>query len=272
MKFYQKTWFVVLMLLLFFPVGLFLMWRYQKFNQIARIIITVIIALAAIPAFTGGSDETATDPALEETPAVEAEADTSEEDKAAAEEAAKKEAEEAKKKEEQEKALAEAQAAEEAKGKQPAGNYKVGTDIDAGTYLIVADGGMTYYQLAKDSTGELTSIITNDNIIGHAILTMNEGEYLTVSSGWFMPLDKVTDELKPKSGYYMEGMYRVGTDIPAGEYQIEPTSGMGYYEITNGTRGNLMDIVTNNNIESPTYVTISAGQILKMNGTQVKVK
>ena len=103
MKFYQKTWFVVLMLLVFFPVGLFLMWRYQKFNQIARIIITEIIALAAIPAFTGGSDETATDPALEETPAVEAEADTSEEDKAVAEAAAKKEAEEAKKKEEQEK-------------------------------------------------------------------------------------------------------------------------------------------------------------------------
>ena len=194
------------------------------------------------------------------------------EDKAAAEEAAKKEAEEAKKKEEQETALAEAQAAEEAKGKQPAGNYKVGTDIDAGTYLIVADGGMTYYQLAKDSTGELTSIITNDNIIGHAILTMNDGEYLTVSSGWFMPLDKVSDELKPKSGYYVEGMYRVGTDIPAGEYQIEPTSGMGYFEITKGTRGNLMDIVTNNNIESPTYVTISDGQILKMNGTQIKVK
>lgn len=270
MRFFERTWFVILTLIFFFPLGLFLMWKYEKFNKVARIIVTVIIGLAAFSTFTGESDNTATQPLVEEPTTTTA--DTSEEDKAAAEAAAKKEAEEAKKKEEQEKALAEAQAAEEAKGKQPAGNYKVGTDIDAGTYLIVADGGMTYYQLAKDSTGELTSIITNDNIIGHAILTMNEGEYLTVSSGWFMPLDKVTDELKPKSGYYMEGMYRVGTDIPAGEYQIEPTSGMGYYEITNGTRGNLMDIVTNNNIESPTYVTISAGQILKMNGTQVKVK
>ncbi|MFC4682890.1 hypothetical protein [Exiguobacterium sp. s149] len=270
MRIFEKTWFVILTLIFFFPLGLFLMWKYEKFNKVARIIVTVVIGLAAFSTFTGDPEDTATQPLVEE-PAT-ATADTSEEDKTAAEEAAKKEAEEAKKKEEQETALAEAQAAEEAKGKQPAGNYKVGTDIDAGTYLIVADGGMTYYQLAKDSTGELTSIITNDNIIGHAILTMNDGEYLTVSSGWFMPLDKVNDELKPKSGYYVEGMYRVGTDIPAGEYQIEPTSGMGYYEITNGTRGNLMDIVTNNNIESPTYVTISDGQILKMNGTQIKVK
>lgn len=272
MKFYQKSWFVVLSLIFFFPLGLFLMWRYQKFNQVARIIVTVVFGLVAVSAFTGGSDETATDPALEETPAIEAEADTSEEDKVTAEEAAKKDAEEAKKKEEEEKALAEAQAAEEAKQKMSAGNYKVGTDMDAGTYLIAADGGSTYYQLAKDSSGELTSIITNDNIIGHAILTVNDGEYLTVTSGWIMPIENVTNELEPKNGYYVEGMYRVGKDIPAGEYQVEPTGGMGYYEVSTNTRGNLMDIVTNNNINAPTYVTVSDGQILKMTGTQIQAK
>lgn len=30
MKFYEKDWFVILMLFLFFPVGLFLMWKYKK--------------------------------------------------------------------------------------------------------------------------------------------------------------------------------------------------------------------------------------------------
>ena len=48
MKFYEKTWFTVLMLLLFFPVGLFLMWKYQKFNKGARIIISVFFGLLLV--------------------------------------------------------------------------------------------------------------------------------------------------------------------------------------------------------------------------------
>lgn len=45
-KFYQKTWFCVLMLFLFFPIGLILMWRYKRFNETARIIITGLFILA----------------------------------------------------------------------------------------------------------------------------------------------------------------------------------------------------------------------------------
>ena len=32
MKLYEKNWFVVLMLILFFPVGLYLMWKHTKWN------------------------------------------------------------------------------------------------------------------------------------------------------------------------------------------------------------------------------------------------
>lgn len=42
-KFYQKTWFTVLFLILFFPIGLFTMWKYKKFNKVARIVITVLL-------------------------------------------------------------------------------------------------------------------------------------------------------------------------------------------------------------------------------------
>lgn len=48
-KFYQKTWFIVLMLLCCcFPLGLFLMWKYKKFNKPVRIVITVLFVLAFI--------------------------------------------------------------------------------------------------------------------------------------------------------------------------------------------------------------------------------
>ena len=55
MKFYEKDWFVILMLILFFPVGLFLMWKYSKWQKVAKIIVTIVIAAIAI--FSDASKE-----------------------------------------------------------------------------------------------------------------------------------------------------------------------------------------------------------------------
>ena len=55
MKFYEKDWFVVLMLILCFPVGLFLMWKYSKWQKVAKIIVTIVIAAIAI--FSDASKE-----------------------------------------------------------------------------------------------------------------------------------------------------------------------------------------------------------------------
>ncbi|MFQ8601852.1 MAG: Ltp family lipoprotein [Anaerovoracaceae bacterium] len=49
----SKSWFVILLLVLFWPVGLYLMWSRKKFTKAARIIITVVIGiLFAIGIFT----------------------------------------------------------------------------------------------------------------------------------------------------------------------------------------------------------------------------
>ena len=55
MKFYEKDWFIVLMLIVFFPVGLFLMWKYSKWHKTAKIIISVFFAVMFI--FHDGSKE-----------------------------------------------------------------------------------------------------------------------------------------------------------------------------------------------------------------------
>lgn len=47
-KFYKKNWFSVLMLILFYPVGLIFMWKYKAFNKVVRIIISVFILLMFI--------------------------------------------------------------------------------------------------------------------------------------------------------------------------------------------------------------------------------
>lgn len=41
----SKTWFVVLFLIIFWPVGIYLMWSRKKFSKAARVIITIVIGL-----------------------------------------------------------------------------------------------------------------------------------------------------------------------------------------------------------------------------------
>lgn len=44
----DSDWFTIVSLILFYPMGLFSMWYYKKFNKTARIVITVIIAVLMI--------------------------------------------------------------------------------------------------------------------------------------------------------------------------------------------------------------------------------
>ena len=55
MKIYEKNWFIILMLVLFFPVGLFLMWKNAKWHKAVKIIISVLFAVMVI--FSNGSEE-----------------------------------------------------------------------------------------------------------------------------------------------------------------------------------------------------------------------
>ena len=55
--FYSQTWFIVLMMFCCcFPVGLFLMWKFKKFNKPVRIILTVLFALGIIVAITNSGN------------------------------------------------------------------------------------------------------------------------------------------------------------------------------------------------------------------------
>lgn len=45
---YEKNWAIILFLILFFPVGIFLMWKYSNWNKILKIVISVVFALIVI--------------------------------------------------------------------------------------------------------------------------------------------------------------------------------------------------------------------------------
>lgn len=54
---FSKTWFIILMTFCcFFPVGLFLMWKYKKFNKPIRIVITAFFAIGLVVAIGGNAN------------------------------------------------------------------------------------------------------------------------------------------------------------------------------------------------------------------------
>lgn len=141
-----------------------------------------------------------------------------------------------------------------------AGMYKVGTDIPQGDYLIVTNES-TYLEVTSDSTGSFESILYNANFENSQYINIKSGQYLMFRKGTAYPID-TAPVLKPIAGKYLAGMYKIGRDIPPGEYKVVPTeSNSGYYEILKGLSGDFDDLETNGIVENTIYLTLSSGYV-----------
>ncbi len=151
-----------------------------------------------------------------------------------------------------------------------AGTYKVGTEIPAGEYIVVATSGNCYVEVNKDSSGSFDSIVSNDNTSTRLYVTLIDGQYFKVSGGKFAIEDKVAP-FEPENGIYDQGVYKVGKDIPAGEYKIIANDSNCYIEVSSDSYMTFNSIITNDNISlgESTYITVSNGQYLKFNGGQI---
>ncbi len=142
------------------------------------------------------------------------------------------------------------------------GMYKIGSDMPAGEYVIINES-MTYFAITSDSSGKFESIIANDNFKNRSIVTVSEGQYLEFNGGKAYSINEAPS-VKIKDGVLEEGMYKVGQDIPAGEYKIEATaSSMGYVEVSADSSHGFMSIVSNDNFEGEKYISVSDGQYIK---------
>ncbi|EKQ53278.1 MULTISPECIES: hypothetical protein [unclassified Clostridium] len=169
------------------------------------------------------------------------------------------------------KADAEAKAAAEKDAKKiKSGTYKVGSDIPAGEYLVIAKS-MGYIECAKDSKGQLDSIVFNDNLKSgsNSYVTVNEGEYFKMTGAEMYPVAEAPS-IVPKDGIYKDGMYKVGQDIPAGEYKVKLTGSIGYTEVSQNSRHQLDSIVSNENVQADGYLTVENGQYLKISEVQIQ--
>lgn len=143
--------------------------------------------------------------------------------------------------------------------------YKVGIDIPPGEYMIVQyyEDRNGYMCVSSDSNGN--DIIDNAIIKNYHFIKVSSGQYLEISNAIAVSAENYkipninTAQLK-------EGMYRVGVDIPGGEYKVTATSSSasGYYAIYNTASAD-RDIEDNDIFETSSYVTVRDGQYLELN-------
>lgn len=140
------------------------------------------------------------------------------------------------------------------------GMYKVGADLPAGEYVFVPSSGIrAYVCVSADSNQD--DILENSNFYGSFFVTVADGQYLEASRCLFVVAADVK-LLDIDDGVLDEGMFRVGIDIPAGEYKVT-ADGRGYWCIYNDSVAPF-DIVSNDNFEGSAYVTVKDGQYLEL--------
>lgn len=148
----------------------------------------------------------------------------------------------------------------------PAGTYKIGVDLPAGEYEVFA---ARYIKISSDSSGDIDSIIANENETVVNYISVNDGEYLTVKSlsGYNARIIPETEFPAVAFDTFSGGRYKIGKDIPAGEYKLTTTAN-GYWERDYYPLGNTFgeyNIIANDNFEDSTYVTVYDGEYLYLN-------
>lgn len=135
--------------------------------------------------------------------------------------------------------------------------YLVGTEIPAGEYVIISEMS-GYFARTVDTTGDDGTITANGNFTTNTIVTVYDGEYLTFSNSVAYPIDQA-----PALDTTREGMFKVGKDIEAGEYNIH-TDSNGYYEVASDSNHVTENIVNNMYFEGDQTITVEDGQYLTL--------
>ncbi len=140
-----------------------------------------------------------------------------------------------------------------------AGKYKVGTDIPAGEYFLKSTSTFGGYMcVSSDSNG--SDILENEMFSTHHYVTVEDGQFLELSRASAVSVNDIAETFDAAN--LEEGMYRVGIDIPAGEYSLTSASEFGGYVCIYDNSGANRNIVSNNMFEANDYVTVTDGQYL----------
>ncbi|MDQ0909987.1 hypothetical protein [Streptomyces canus] len=142
------------------------------------------------------------------------------------------------------------------------GHFQVGSDIRPGTYRTTGNSdGMCYWERAKDASGEMDSLLANDNVTGTSYVTVKATDKLFKSSdchAW----EAVGEKAKGSPAARISGdggMFAVGADIAPGTYKSTGnTDDSCYWERTKDAEHGVESILANDNVNGTAVVRISA--------------
>lgn len=146
------------------------------------------------------------------------------------------------------------------------GHYKVGTDMEPGEYVLLAEGDRGgFFSVDSDANGR--EIIFNGSFDTNSIVTVNEHEFLELRRCTAVKYD---DFYRSNSiGTDLEGiMIKVGDEIEEGEYRIEGAD--GFYCIYKSSRH--PDMVTCGSIKGSRYINVENGQYLELRRCKISEK
>lgn len=112
----------------------------------------------------------------------------------------------------------------------------------------------------EDTAGELTSEQTTDQA---ATQDTAQATTQTTTQG------TVPEQTTTEAAAFNAGMYKIGTDLPAGEYILITNSILpAYLQVSSDSTGSLESIISNDNFSGNRYVTVTDGQYLEFTGSK----
>ncbi|MFI6462500.1 hypothetical protein [Streptomyces sp. NPDC050538] len=142
------------------------------------------------------------------------------------------------------------------------GDFRVGADIEPGTYRTSGNtDGTCYWERAKDASGDTDSLLANDKVSGAGYVTVKATDKIFKSSGckdWQAVAPKAQGSPATKMAGD-GGMFKVGADIAPGTYRSTGnTDDLCYWERAKDAEHDPDSVLANDNVTGTAVVTITA--------------
>jgi len=141
------------------------------------------------------------------------------------------------------------------------GTWRVGSDIQPGTYRNSDSSGMCYAARLSGFGGTLDEIIANELSSSIMIVTIEPSDAGFQSEDCGVWSNQLTPCTNAPTSSFGDGYYLIGTEVAAGLWRNSDSSQMCYWERLSGFGWSLQDIITNKLSTSIQTVQVKASDL-----------
>ena len=139
----------------------------------------------------------------------------------------------------------------------PGGMYLVGKDLEPGEYFLTGESFSAYLYQSPTVTSDQDYV--GSTFSNRAYITLKEGQYFELLGGTAVPVKKATP-YEPEGNSYPSGMYLVGVDLPAGEYEALATGSNASIAVLEDSSYQPDSILSSQSASEVDTITLEKGQ------------